>query len=171
MPRLRTTAALSLLMLAGGIAGTAWLSDRTARWKAPAPRMAQPASKHSPAAQVATRRERLHTPPLRAVRGPSIADAVAAPAVSAASASLTPIDMPWPDASLFSRRADRAGRAVLQLDIDGQGRVIAARIAESSGNDALDAEALSVVKGWRFEVPQGHPDGASGQLAWRTVAP
>ncbi len=162
MPRLRTTATLSLLMLLGGIAGTAWLSEQTAGWQGPKARYVQVHEKPARRPATTPRRERPR------VVHPSEVGAIAAP-VAPESISLTPVDMPWPETSLFSRRETPDGRVLLDLNVDGVGHVVSARVAESSGNANVDAEALSVVKGWRFAVPDGHPDGARGELVWRAA--
>jgi len=55
----------------------------------------------------------------------------------------------------------------VQLRVDGEGRVLHARVVASSGDPILDAHALRSVQGWRFAVPPGHPDGLSGELPMR----
>lgn len=56
------------------------------------------------------------------------------------------------------------GRVVLHLDIDGRGRVEAARLVDTSGDPVLDEHALRSVRRWSFAVPADHPDGISGEL-------
>jgi protein TonB len=53
---------------------------------------------------------------------------------------------------------------VVHLRIDGVGQVQSATLVASSGDPVLDRHALSSVRGWRFAVPAGHPDGVSGEL-------
>jgi protein TonB len=53
---------------------------------------------------------------------------------------------------------------LLHVAVDGGGLVSAARVLESSGDAVLDEHALRSVRGWRFAVPAGHPDGMAGEL-------
>jgi protein TonB len=170
MFRLRTTTGLSLLALAIGVAGTAWLSDLTAGWAgpdrvaakvragAPAPKRARavgPAPVRLPAPAHVT-----HLPPVET------AQAATAPAEDE-TPTLTPIEMPSAPVSFFARRVAREGRVVLRLSVDGQGKVMHAAVDQSSGDPALDQEAVQTVQSWRFAVPAGHPEGISGNLPMR----
>jgi len=172
MFRLRTTTALSLLALAVGVAGTAWLSGLTAGWKGPERIAAKPAA----AAPVLAQRRAAPAmrPPAHAVHLPPVdlsqaglTQAVAAPAEPA---TLTPIEMPQAPSSIFSRRVARAGLVVLRLSVDGGGHVISAAVDQSSGDAQLDQEAVQTVQGWRFAVPADHPEGVSGNLPMRFAA-
>ncbi|MGO4702680.1 energy transducer TonB family protein [Dyella sp. 2RAB6] len=169
MFRLRTTTALSLLALAVGVGGTAWLSGLTAGWQGPdrlaAKRTPAPAVKpHLRVAAVPRPAgHAMHLPPVDA------AQAIAAPA-TADVPTLTPIEMPQAPSSLFSRRVARAGLVVLRLSVDGQGHVTHAAVDQSSGDPLLDQEAVQTVQGWRFAVPADHPDGLSGNLPMRFAA-
>jgi protein TonB len=49
----------------------------------------------------------------------------------------------------LSRRRGEEGKVVLQVELDEQGAVSAARVAASSGFDRLDEAALNAVKSWR----------------------
>jgi periplasmic protein TonB len=164
MFRLRTTVSLSLLALAIGVAGTAWLSTLTDQWKGPPGsvsarvdkvrmmlrRHSRPSTLREPAAAMASTRT-----------APAPANAVAALPM------LTPIDMP-PLPPLWLQRAVFAdGRVVLRLTIDGQGHVDEAAVETSSGNAGLDDRALRTASRWRFAVPGGHPNGLSGLLVMR----
>ena len=166
MFRLRTTTALSLLALAIGVAGTAWLSGLTAGWKGPDRIAAKPASAPSVAQRRAAPAARpvahvVHLPPV------DVAQAAVAPAEPA---MLTPIEMPQAPSSIFSRRVARAGLVVLRLSVDGSGHVIRAEVDQSSGDPQLDQEAVQTVQGWRFAVPADHPEGVSGNLPMRFAA-
>ena len=55
----------------------------------------------------------------------------------------------------------------MQLQVDATGRVGNASVIASSGDPILDQHALRSVRGWRFAVPPGHPDGVSGELPMR----
>ena len=171
MFRLRTTAVLSLLALAAGVAGTAWLSGLTGGWKGPD----RIAARHLPApAQVAHQRAtpaRRAPAPTHATHLPPVDAAQAAVAPVAADVpTLTPIEMPQAPSSIFSRRVARAGLVVLRLSVDGQGHVTHAAVDQSSGDPALDQEAVQTVQGWRFAVPADHPEGISGNLPMRFAA-
>jgi protein TonB len=165
MFRLRTTTALSLLALAVGVAGTAWLSEQTAGWAGPA-RMAasdrapRPAAvPHRGRAPMASARVHVaHLPPIDG--GAQASAAPAPPAVP----MLTPVEMPSAPADFFSRREARQGRVMLNLSVDGQGHVTHAAVDESSGDPQLDQEAVRTVQRWRFAVPADHPEGISGNL-------
>lgn len=169
MFRLRTTTALSLLALAVGVAGTAWLSGLTAGWKGPE-RIAATAA-HMPVGPAAAPHRRAAPAPrpaAHAVHLPpaDVAPAAAAPA-EAETPTLTPIEMPQLESSIFSRRVARAGLVVLRLSVDAQGHVVDAAVDQSSGDPQLDHEAVQTVQGWRFAVPAGHPEGISGNLPMR----
>jgi protein TonB len=164
MFRLRTTVSLSLLALAIGIAGTAWLSTLTDQWKGPAG-LASPRSD-----KVRMMLRRHARAPAASERATTAAIASAAPApVQPAQTlpTLTPIDMPPLPASWLQRTAFASGRVVLRLTIDGRGRVEQAVVAESSGNAGLDDRALRTAERWRFAVPGDHPEGLSGLLVMR----
>ena len=172
MWRLRTTTALSLLMLAVGIGGTHWLSGLTAGWRGPA------ASALASAAQpVPVRVRRLHhrqsprwhgpVSVVQARRPPATRAAISEPAAVAA-AALVPVSVPDDtDQRWDALRGHLDGRVVLHVDVDGAGQVRAARVARSSGDAVLDQHALRSVHGWRFAVPAGSPDGISGELPMR----
>lgn len=163
MFRLRTTASLSLLALAIGVAGTAWLSTLTDQWKGPA-------GSSSPRMDKVRMMLRRHArPPAASERTAAVAQPAAEPARPVADAlpTLTPVDMPPLPAAWLQRTAFASGRVVLHLSIDGAGRVGQASVAQSSGHPELDERALRTVERWRFAVPGDHPQGLSGQLVMR----
>lgn len=166
MLRLRTTAMLSLLALAVGVAGTAWLSTLTGDWTGPAPGGA--VSHVDKLRTVLRRHARAAHPSEPTVRG-TVAERIAAPPAEAAPAlpSLTPVDMPPLPSPLLGGTALGTGRVVLRLAVDGQGRVQDASVAQSSGDAALDDRAVRTALRWRFAVPADRPDGLSGQLVMR----
>ncbi len=170
MLRLRTSSGLSLLALAVGIAGTAWLSTLTAGWHGPVLRVAtlpaRLASRHARplphrwhgAISVVPAR---HSAPDRPRGGESRA-AVIPPA------ALLPLAMPSDTSQRWDElRGHLDGRVVLHVDIDGRGHVDAAGISESSGDPILDEHALRSVRLWRFAAPVDHPEGISGELPMR----
>jgi protein TonB len=160
MFRLRTTVCLSLLALAIGVAGTAWLSTFTSDWQGPV---------GSSAGSDKVRRVlRRHA---RAPAAPAVAAhtriVTAAAQTTDELPTLTPIDMPPLATPWLQRIAFASGRVVLKLTIDGEGRVGQAAVAESSGNTGLDDRALRTATRWRFAVPGDHPNGLMGQLVMR----
>jgi periplasmic protein TonB len=171
MLRLRTTTGLSALALAIGIAGTGWLSTLTVGWRGPAPRLAatqhgsstpsralpSPRHRQRPVSVVQVRRARAD----RAASGMGEAQAAApAPALE-----LVPLAMPGDTSQSWEElRGHLDGRVVLHVGVDGNGRVHAASLVESSGDPVLDEHALRSVRGWRFAVPGDHPEGISGDL-------
>ena len=170
MPRLRTTTGLSALALAIGIAGTGWLSTLTVNWPGPPARFAL-ARSSAPRALPSSRRSHAPVRVVHAARPPSdlsvAADGDAQAGVLPAPA-LVPLVMrddtsqPWD-----TLRGHLDGRVLVHVEVDGSGRVSAAGVSESSGDPVLDAHALRSVRGWRFAVPPGHPDGISGELPMR----
>ncbi|OOG61870.1 hypothetical protein B0E46_14360 [Rhodanobacter sp. B04] len=166
MLRLRTSAGLSLLALAAGVAGTVWLSSLTAGWHGPAARLSM--IQHAP---------RRHALPLLAhrlrptglVQAPHVvAERRIETSPPSAPATLVPLAMPDDTSQSWETlRGHLDGHVVAHLDIDGSGRVRAARLVESSGDPVLDAHALRSVQGWHFAVPAGHADGISGELSMR----
>lgn len=165
MFRLRTTASLSLLSLAVGIGGTAWLSQRTAGWAGlPAHAARWPTYHHA----LAQRRPRSPAPWLAVHRAePRATAAMDVQAATPAPVELVPVAMPTRPVPYQAMRHHLDGRVLLHLHVDGQGRVLAAAVAASSGDAVLDAHALATVRDWRFAVPAGHPDGISGELPMR----
>ncbi|MDR3443906.1 MULTISPECIES: energy transducer TonB [unclassified Dyella] len=159
MFRLRTTVSLSLLALAIGVAGTAWLSTLTGDWAGPP---GTPASRTDKVRMMLRRHSRPPAP------SGHVAVATSAPLrPEETQPMLTPVEMPPLAASWLQRTAFASGRVVLQLTVDGDGRVDHAAVGESSGNAELDERALRTVARWRFAVPGDHPDGLSGRLVMR----
>lgn len=66
---------------------------------------------------------------------------------------------PYPS---VSRRLGESGRVLLRVELDESGRVVKARVVESSGFARLDSAALTAVRNWRCTPPRqdGHPVGA-----------
>ncbi|EIL89184.1 MULTISPECIES: energy transducer TonB [Rhodanobacter] len=172
MFRLRTTSTLSLLALLVGTAGTGWLSTQTGVWPGPPARYA--ATVDTPTAvraRPAPRRPHLRSRvvPTRRAQPPRIvADEVQAAFVPAPAPALVPLATPADTSQSWEQlRGHLDGRVLLHVDIDGQGRVSAASLIQSSGDPVLDEHALRSVRGWRFAVPADHPDGLSGELPMR----
>lgn len=166
MPRLRVTATLSLLALVIGAAGTQWLSDQTAGRAEPpptGPRIAKLHATHRSDARMARA-----TPAARPRYVPMQGE-VAAMSPAPASSVVTLVPIATPTSSLpTSRMQDHAvGNLVLHLTIDGQGLVTAATVAQSSGDDILDTNAMELARHWRFAVPPDHPQGLNGDLPLR----
>jgi protein TonB len=159
MPRLRVTTALSLLALLIGIGGTGWLSGFTDDWTGPPPRPASLALARSPRV---VPQPRSHAAPRVVGAQP---DVVARPA-PVAPPPLVPLDTPPGPSSWTELRGHLDGRVVLEVAIDGSGRVSSAGIAQSSGDPVLDAHAIATVRRWRFAVPAG-ASGVRGQLPMR----
>ena len=174
MLRLRTSAGLSLLALAIGIAGTGWLSTLTSRGheqparsaaveyhSVRANRTGQPTRQPGPVSVVMHRR---HRSPLSSVSELSSAHVSSIESSAELIPLTTPSDnsQPW-----YQLQGHLDGRVVLHLTIDGNGRVITAALRESSGDPILDDHALRSVRQWRFAVPSSHPDGLSGDLPMR----
>lgn len=59
-----------------------------------------------------------------------------------------------PNYPLLSRRMNETGIALLQVELDPQGRVSSAVVATSSGSARLDAAALAAVRSWRCNPAQ-----------------
>lgn len=160
MPRLRTTASLSLLALVIGVAGTAWLSAQTYRhvaWKAEPHRAAMAHVAHrafTHSRHVATR---LHYAPMQAHAATTMP----------ADDTLMPISMPVAALPSSRMQGHAVGYLVLHVSVDGEGNVINAFVAQSSGDTVLDANAIALARRWRFAVPVGHPHGASGDVPMR----
>jgi protein TonB len=162
--KLRTTASLSLLVLAVGVVGTAWLSSLTDHWQGPA--AAQPA--HVARARAPAPR---HVRPMhearRAVAAAKPHKVAAKPVRPTPLPTLTPVDMPSASAAWFGAPEAVSGRVLLHLSVDGSGRVKRASVAESSGHAGLDDRAVRTALSWRFAVPANHPDGLDGVLVMR----
>jgi protein TonB len=169
MPRLRTTASLSLLALLVGVGGTAWLSGQTAGWAGlPAHAARWPVYRRAVAATapIPAARPRSHAPWL-AVQPTARRVREDAALAQAAPVELVPVAMPSRPVPYQAMRRHLDGQVLLRLRVDGQGRVAAAAVAVSSGDAVLDAHALDTVRGWRFAVPPGHPEGVGGELPMR----
>ena len=77
----------------------------------------------------------------------------AGPVALAGDLALACPNRPPPAYPVVSRRAGESGRVVLQVEIDVDGRIAAARIRTGSGFQRLDAAALSAVSRWRCNPP------------------
>jgi periplasmic protein TonB len=170
MLRLRTTTTLSLLALAAGIGGTQWLSGLNTGWAGPSERVAGylPVVRRGVASVRAPVRAAPHHAVAvvhRKVLPPVVATAQAAEVASAP--ELVPLSMPEAPMSWSQMEGHLHGRLLLHISIDGNGRVVDAVLAESSGDPVLDAHALASVRRWRFAVPADRPDGFSGDLPMR----
>ena len=164
MFRLRTTVSLSLLALAVGVAGTAWLSTLTGDWQGPVGKVS---ARRDTVRTVLRRHARTSAPAQPAGAATTVRTPVAPTHAAQDLPALTPIEMPVLPTSWLQRTAFVDGRVVLRLGIDGEGRVDQAAVAESSGNAALDERALRTVAHWRFAVPGDHPEGLTGSLVMR----
>ena len=166
MPRLRTTATLSLLALAIGVAGTHWLSELTAGRATPpatGPRVANVHPMHRSYV-----RPRVMTMLAHPRYVPAQGEVVATPATpSSAPMMLQPIATPASSLPTARMEEHAIGNVVLHLTIDGQGQVTAATVAQSSGDSVLDSNAMDIARHWRFAVPEDHPQGVSGDLSMR----
>lgn len=109
------------------------------------------------------------TPPPAIVAGApsaiSVPAAEASPAVVPAAAPSEPVRLGGelsahcparvaPEYPFISRRLGEEGSVLLQVELDAQGRVDAARIVTSSGHARLDEAALLAVRGWRCTPAQ-----------------
>jgi protein TonB len=169
--RLRTTIGLSVMALAIGVAGTAWLSTLTDEWSGPPARFAHAATHVRPAPRALPSPPRSSAPsrvvqrrrPLLPIDYSEAQASVPAPPPELVPLA-TPADtsQPW-----YKLRGHLDGRVLLHVAVDGGGLVSAARVLESSGDAVLDEHALRSVRGWRFAVPPDRPDGLSGELPMR----
>jgi periplasmic protein TonB len=170
MLRLRTTATLSLLALGVGIAGTQCLSDQTGSTAEPLTiRTPHHAMTHRVAVQHVAHQVRAISPHQAMGAQPHYVVARAAmPVVPVASRSdaiqWVPVSMPVSSIPFIRMRHHDVGSVVLHLVVDAQGQVTEATLAQSSGDDVLDANAMMIARRWRFAVPADHPQGFSGDL-------
>ncbi len=58
-----------------------------------------------------------------------------------------------PEYPAMSRRLGEQGRVVLRAELDETGRVVAARVKESSGHRRLDDAGLAAIKTWHCNAP------------------
>lgn len=170
MLRLRTTTALSMLGLLIGIAGTGWLSSLTDQWQQPSARMAMVGRTHD-GSRTPSKIRRSHAPvrvvlqPRRVRHHDIPGERTGQAAVSSRPITLQPLATPDDHSQSWARlRGHLDGRVIVWLRIDGLGQVVSASVATTSGDPILDQHALRNVRGWRFAVPPGHPDGISGEL-------
>jgi protein TonB len=61
-----------------------------------------------------------------------------------------------PDYPLAARRRNETGTALLHVELDEKGQVVAATVLESSGHPRLDEAALAAVRRWRCTSAQRH---------------
>ncbi|HUW53268.1 MAG TPA: energy transducer TonB [Rhodanobacter sp.] len=167
MLRLRTTTGLSALALAIGIAGTGWLSTLTDQWRGPGSVVA--VQRAAPSRHVRFAARHRHAPARTERRLRPVATADRAGDARAAAVTpppeLVPLATPSDDSLSWDElRGHLDGRVVLHIETNGEGRVSAASVVESSGDAVLDDHALRTVHGWRFRVPADHPDGIRGEL-------
>ncbi|MEO6799823.1 MAG: energy transducer TonB [Rhodanobacter sp.] len=171
MLSLRTTTCLSTLALLIGVAGTGWLSSLTGQWREPSDRVAM-AGRLDAAPRTPPKVRRSHGPvpaaqQPRRVRLHEIADeGVAHAAVLVTPTMLRPLTTPAETSQSWDQlRGHLDGQVILRVQVDGVGRVESASVAGSSDDPILDQHALRSVRGWRFAVPPGHPDGLSGEVS------
>ncbi len=141
MPRLRITLLLSVLAVLLGVAGTAWLSQ----W----PRMHGAAEEPGWVARVPV----LPPPPPQARRSQRISPAAVTTPVVRASPRPRPLYTPPPRYPIAALRAHREGLVMLNVQLNGDGRVATADVADSSGDRELDQAALDAVRRWTFQLP------------------
>jgi len=167
MLRLRTTTGLSALALVIGIAGTGWLSTLTDQWRGPDSAVAVQRAAQPRHVRFAARHRHRSGDTKRRLRPMATADRAgdARAAIVTPPPELVPLATPSDDSLPWDElRGHLDGRVVLQIETNGEGRVSAASIVESSGDAVLDDHALRTVRGWRFRVPADHPDGIVGEL-------
>lgn len=169
MPRLRITSGLSALALIIGVAVTSWLSMQTSSWTASPISFPQSPSDQAtsvPAVALEKRaRHRLHATVDAALPPSTDVDGGAQERLPV---RLTPLSMPA-DQSVpwYQLRGHLDGRVVIHVDVDANGRVVAASVRQTSGDWILDDHALRSVRLWRFAVPPDQADGFSGDLPMR----
>lgn len=108
---------------------------------------------------------------------PPRSDVAAMAAVSPDSIGVKPITFPNPvhnPPPIYpsqARAEQLAGRVVLSLEVDIEGRVHTVKVAHGSGHSILDASAIRAVRTWRFDPAQraGQPVAWSGQLPVRFI--
>lgn len=149
MFRLRTTATVSLLVLAGATGMSLWMSA----W----PRMHDRATEAAVAArQQAYASAKSSTAQPSRHRQQSTEHAVIHPARAAPPSPPTAVYSPSPAYPMEALRQQREGRVTLQVSVDGQGKVTAVSVVQSSGDPALDASARKTMREWRFRAPRDH---------------
>ena len=173
MLNLRTTTSLSALAMLTGVAGTLWLSSLTSQWQQPSDHVAMVSRTHAAPRKLSTAHSGprpVRMVPLRRVwQNPSIDnDGTAQAAAIATPATLQPLTTPGDTSQSWEQlRGHLDGEVIMQVQVDAAGRVGSASVIASSGDPILDQHALRSVRGWRFAVPPGHPDGISGELPMR----
>jgi protein TonB len=75
---------------------------------------------------------------------------------------------PAPEYPVRARRQGWEGKVHVDLEVDGDGAVVAARVGESSGFGPLDAAAVAAARRSRFTPPAGGA-GLRGRLRYRFV--
>ena len=181
MLRLRTTVTLSALALALGVAGTGWLSTLTGSGYVASPRVAHASAQRAAATALAhaprqrpTRARRVQVQTNRAsqtdsygARGLAVAeDNPRTPQTT--TPELVPLTTPADTSLTWEQlRGHLDGQVLLQVSVDNSGRVNAASVAQSSGDELLDAHALRSVWRWRFAIPEGSVTGMRGEVPVR----
>ena len=148
MLRLRTTATLSVLVLAGAV-GMAW-------WMSAWPRMHDRATEAAVAAR-ASERHRHEKPsrPQARRRQSTPRHAVIQSAVANPPSPPAPVYAPSPAYPMEALREQRGGVVTLRVRVDGHGAVTGVSVAKSSGDPHLDASARETMQQWRFQPPSG----------------
>jgi TonB family protein len=88
--------------------------------------------------------------------------AVDAEALDPGFSLLTPVEMAYPDAA---RRARKAGRVRLEVEIGPDGRVLAVHVVEATPGWGFAVAARSAYEGARFSPPRRH--GRPVRVLWR----
>jgi protein TonB len=162
MFRFRTTATVSLLVLAGATGASLWMSAWPRMQDRPT-EAAVAAREHATVNVAGLARTKARVP--RASAHVPSKPAHAAPAPPAPPA---PVYTPSPTYPIAALRRQRGGVVTLRVRVDGSGEVTAVDIAKSSGDAALDAAARKAMHRWRFQPPAaGQPMSFDYPIAFR----
>ncbi|MCE5202609.1 MAG: energy transducer TonB [Mizugakiibacter sp.] len=150
---------LTLLLLAGSTLGVAWLSG------APFAFGGTPAFTLPPPPPHAARPAPVR-PTHRAARPHAPHVAPAAPAAPAASAVEAPgiVTTSAPHYPIAALRGHHEGVTVVHVQVDADGQVEAATLAQSSGWPELDQAAVESVRQWRFRAARRDGQAIDGAL-------
>ncbi len=109
--------------------------------------------------------------PVRRSWRPAALIALAITLASAASADLAappkPLTRPNPDYPLAALSRGIAGSVLLEYTVDGRGRVVKARVLESTPPGVFEEVALRAVSRWRYEALGTEPTTMQVRLRFR----
>lgn len=150
MPRLRFVVTACVVVMAGAIGMSLWMSA----W----PRLHDQATEAAVAARDQAVPKRTPAAKRKTRPRPKPQEANLAAAIKPVRATATPVPIlaPSPPYPMDALLGKHEGVVILRVGVDAAGSVDSVDVVHSSGHPKLDASARKTMHEWRFEPPAGH---------------